>query len=69
LKDPAPTIGVSELGDSSVNIVCRPWVKPADYWGVYFDTVEKAKVQLEASGITIPYPQQDVHMYEEKKAA
>jgi small conductance mechanosensitive channel len=69
LKDPAPTIGVSELADSSVNIVCRPWVKPEDYWDVYFDTVEKAKVQLESSGLSIPYPQTDVHMFEEKKAA
>jgi small conductance mechanosensitive channel len=69
LKDPPPTIGVLELGDSSINIVCRPWVKPADYWDVYFDTLENAKVQLEASGLSIPYPQRDVHMYEEKKAA
>jgi small conductance mechanosensitive channel len=69
LKDPPPTIGVSELGDNSVNIVCRPWVKPAEYWDVYFDTLEKAKVQLEAAGLSIPYPQRDVHMYEEKKAA
>ncbi len=43
LKDPAPVIAVSELGDSSVNLVCRPWVKPGDYWAVYFDVVEKAK--------------------------
>ena len=69
LKDPPPTIGVSELGDNSVNIVCRPWAKPSDYWDVYFDTLEKAKVQLEAAGLSIPYPQRDVHMYEEKKAA
>lgn len=69
LKDPAPVVAVSELGDSSVNLVCRPWVKPGDYWGVYFDTLEKGKADLEAAGITIPFPQRDVHMYEEKKAA
>lgn len=69
LSDPGPTIAVSELGDSSVNIVCRPWVKPADYWDVYFETTEKAKIALEAAGLSIPYPQRDVHMFEEKKAA
>lgn len=69
LKDPAPVVAVSELADSSVNLVCRPWTKPGDYWGVRFDTIEKAKTELEAAGITIPYPQQDVHLFEEKKAA
>ncbi len=67
LKDPKPTIAVSELADSSVNLVCRPWVKPSDYWDVYFDTLEKGKIELEKSGITIPFPQSDVHLYEEKK--
>lgn len=66
LKDPAPVVAVSELGDSSVNLVCRPWVKPADYWGVYFDVLEKGKEALEAAGLTIPFPQRDVHIYEEK---
>lgn len=69
LKDPAPVVAVSELADSSVNLVCRPWVKPDDYWGVRFDTVEKGKAELEAAGITIPFPQRDVHLFEEKKAA
>ncbi len=68
LKDPAPVIAVSELGDSSVNLVCRPWVKPEDYWTVYFDILEKGKLALEEKGITIPFPQRDVHFYEEKKA-
>ena len=54
LKDPAPVIAVSGLGDSSVNLVCRPWVKSADYWGVYFDVTEKAKEALEKNGLTIP---------------
>lgn len=67
LKNPKPVIAVSELGDSSVNLVCRPWVKPQDYWAVYFDTLEKGKVELEKNGITIPFPQMDVHIYEEKK--
>jgi small conductance mechanosensitive channel len=66
LKDPEPVIAVSELGDSSVNLVCRPWVKPADYWAVHFDTLEKGKLALEKSGITIPFPQSDVHIYQEK---
>jgi small conductance mechanosensitive channel len=69
LKDPAPVIAVSELGESSVNLVCRPWTKPADYWGVYFDTTEKAKVALEQAGLTIPFPQRDVHLFEEKAVA
>ena len=67
LKEPEPTIAVSELADSSVNLVCRPWVKPEDYWGVYFDVIEKGKLELEKSGITIPFPQRDVHMYAEKQ--
>ncbi len=68
LKDPAPVIAVSELADSSVNIVCRPWTKPSDYWSVYFDTMEKAKEELERAGLSIPFPQRDVHIYEEVKA-
>ncbi|MCK5288900.1 MAG: mechanosensitive ion channel [Candidatus Omnitrophica bacterium] len=66
LKDPKPVIAVSELGDSSVNLVCRPWVKPQDYWAVYFDTLENGKLELEKNGITIPFPQSDVHLYKEK---
>ncbi len=62
LEDPKPVIAVSELADSSVNLVVRPWVKPTDYWGVYFDTLEKGKAELERNGITIPFPQMDVHM-------
>ena len=66
LKEPKPVIAVSELADSSVNIVCRPWVKPGDYWDVYFSVTEKGKLELEKNGITIPFPQRDVHMYTEK---
>jgi small conductance mechanosensitive channel len=67
LDDPKPVIAVSELGQSSVNLVCRPWVKPGDYWVVYFNIVEQGKFELEKNGITIPFPQQDVHIYQEKK--
>jgi small conductance mechanosensitive channel len=63
LKDPAPTIAVSELADSSVNFVVRPWVKSADYWGVFFDITEKVKLTFDEQGISIPYPQTDVHLH------
>jgi small conductance mechanosensitive channel len=66
LKSPAPTIAVAELGESSVNLVCRPWCKPSDYWSVYFDITEKGKLELEKSGITIPFPQRDVHLFQAK---
>ena len=69
LSDPAPTIAVSELADSSVNFVVRPWVKTADYWNVYFDLTEKIKKTFDAEGISIPYPQTDVHLYPEKPLA
>jgi len=62
LKDPAPTVAVLELGDSSVNFAVRPWVKTADYWNVYFDTTENIKKRFDAEGISIPFPQRDVHM-------
>jgi len=64
LKDPAPTVAVSELADSSVNFVVRPWVKTGDYWGVLFDITEKVKLTFDEQGISIPFPQQDVHMYQ-----
>ena len=69
LKDPAPVVAVSELGDNSVNLVCRPWVKPADYWGVYFDLTEKGKEELEKNGLSIPYPQREVHVIKEAQEA
>jgi len=69
LKDPASQVAVSELADSSVNLVVRPWCKAADYWQVYFEITEAAKAGLEASGITIPFPQRDVHLFEQKEAA
>ena len=67
LKDPPATVAVSELGDSSVNFVVRPWVKSADYWDVYFDITAKVKLSLDQNGISIPYPQRDVHMIPAKE--
>ena len=63
LKDPAVTIAVSELADSSVNFVLRPWVNTADYWGVYFDLTEAIKKRFDEVGISIPFPQRDVHIH------
>jgi len=59
-------IAVKELADSSVNLVVRLWVKTEDYWDVYFDTTENVKKRFDAEGISIPFPQQDVHLYEHK---
>ena len=61
LKDPESVVAVAELADSSVNIVVRVWVNTADYWGVRWDITKKLKEQLEADGISIPFPQQTVH--------
>jgi small conductance mechanosensitive channel len=69
LDDPAVTIAVSELADSSVNLVFRPWVKTEDYWAVRFDLTEKIKTSLDEAGISIPFPQQDVHLFVEKEEA
>ncbi|MEM7611446.1 MAG: mechanosensitive ion channel domain-containing protein [Pseudomonadota bacterium] len=65
LDDPAPTIAVSELGDSSVNFVVRPWVKTEDYWAVNFALTRAIKDRLDADGISIPYPQRDIHVYQQ----
>ena len=63
LKDPAPVVAVAELADSSVNFNVRPWCATGDYWNVYFDTHEKVKLAFDAEGISIPYPQMDVHQH------
>ena len=63
LKDPAPTIGLLELADSSVNFAVRPWINSADYWGVHFDLLESIKLRFDQEGISIPYPQQDIHLH------
>jgi small conductance mechanosensitive channel len=64
LADPPPTIAVLELGQSSVNFAVRPWVNTADYWDVYFDTTERIKKRFDSEGISIPFPQRDVHLYQ-----
>ena len=64
LKEPEPQIAVSELADSSVNFVVRPWVKVNDYWGVYFDLTENVKKAFDANSVSIPFPQRDVHLYQ-----
>ncbi len=63
LVEPAHKIAVSELADSSVNFIVRPWVKSEDYWGVMFELTEAIKKRFDADGISFPYPQQDVHLY------
>lgn len=63
LKDPETVIAVSELGDSSVNFIVRPWVKSEDYWAVHWDLLETIKLTFDQQGISIPYPQQDVHLH------
>ncbi|MCP4446794.1 MAG: mechanosensitive ion channel [Myxococcales bacterium] len=63
LKERGVQIAVSELGDSSVNFVCRPWSTVADYWDVRFDITERVKLAFDENGISIPFPQQDVYMH------
>ncbi len=63
LKDPEPVIAVASLGDSSVNFNVRPWVKTEDYWNVLWDTHETVKLEFDKAGISIPFPQSDVHVY------
>ena len=63
LDDPQPVIQVSELADSSVNFICRPWVKTTDYWTVYWDITRTVKEQFDIAGISIPFPQRDIHLY------
>lgn len=66
LQEPAPVIEVVELADSSVNLVVRPFTPPADYWTVHFAVMVGAKKALDAAGIGIPFPQRDVHLFQEK---
>lgn len=62
LAEPAPVVAVNEMGSSSINFVVRPWVKSGDYWKVYWDLTEKLKVAIDEHGLTVPFPQQDVHI-------
>jgi len=64
LKDPAPVVKVHELADSSVNFVVRPWVATENYWDVYWDITRSVKERFDAEGVSIPFPQQDVHMHQ-----
>ena len=64
LAEPAPTIAVANLGESSVDFVVRPWVNAADYWGVKFDFTRAVKEKFDAEGISIPFPQRDVHLFQ-----
>lgn len=66
LKDPACFIALTSLGESSVNIVVRAWVKAPDYWGVFFDMNEKVYKTFAEENLSIPFPQMDVHLYQEK---
>lgn len=65
LKSPEPFVGVAAMNDSSIDLAVRPWVKSADYWTAFFELNEAIKKRLEAEGLTIPFPQQDVHIYKE----
>ena len=65
LDDPEPVVAVHELGSSSVNFVVRPWVRTKDYWRVRWDLTRALKEELEAAGCSIPYPQHDVHLFDE----
>lgn len=67
LEDPPPVVRVHELGDSSVNFVVRPWVRPSNYWEVYWAITRKVKEEFDRRGISIPFPQRDVHLYPESQ--
>ena len=62
MKDPAPVIRVGTLGASSVDFIVRPWTKTVDYWTVYWDLTRQVKEAFDAAGVSIPYPQQDLHI-------
>lgn len=69
LEDPAPNIRMSAMGDSSVSWIVRPWVKAEDYWNVHWEMTEEIKRRFDAEGISIPFPQRDVHVYHHPEAA
>ena len=68
LEHPEPNIKLHTLGDSSVNFIVRPWTKTEDYWSVYWDLMREVKLRFDREGISIPYPQRDIHLYPEKPA-
>jgi small conductance mechanosensitive channel len=69
LAEPESMVAVTELGDSSVDLLVRMWVAPADFWGVKFDMTRAIKETLDGAGVTIPFPQRDVHLFDTGKAA
>jgi len=69
LDDPEPVVRLHELADSSVNFVCRPWCRTDDYWDVYWDVTETVKQRFDAEGVSIPFPQRDVHIYQQNADA
>jgi small conductance mechanosensitive channel len=68
LPEPEPTIKLHELGNSSVDLICRPWVKTSDYWALRWDVIKTVKERFDKEGITIPFPQRDVHIFQESGA-
>jgi len=68
LSEPEPQIKLHELGDSSVNFIVRPWVRTTDYWETYWDITKAVKLRFDEEGLSIPYPQRDVHIIEQKPA-
>ena len=64
LEDPEPNVRVHELGDSSVNFIVRPWVKTDDYWDVFWEVTQTVKERFDAEGISIPFPQRDLHVHQ-----
>jgi small conductance mechanosensitive channel len=62
LEEPEPTIKLHNLGDSSVDFIVRPWAKTEDYWDVYWDVTREVKMRFDREGISIPFPQRDVHL-------
>ena len=69
LKDPEPIVKLHNLGDSSVDFIVRPWCMTDDYWDVYWDVTREVKMRFDKENISIPFPQRDIHHYDEKRIA
>ena len=69
LQDPEPVVKLHNLGDSSVDFIVRPWVNTADYWDVYWDITRAVKLRFDAEGVSIPFPQRDIHLYQASAAS
>ena len=67
MKDPVPLIKMNELGESAINFIARPWAKTGDYWTVFWEVTAAVKQEFDSAGISFPYPQQDVHLYQVKE--